>query len=820
LAKFGSLTYDFTSNPLHLQMICETEGVENLQQPDLISLYEQFLSKKIKHGLATCRQIEEGVSYDFPRKFKHIYGILTKCAEAQVLDKRGEIVQFEEDRSNINLSGVATVVDDKSPLVFVHLTFAEFLTARKFIQMFFGPIPDMGKDAVQLFVRKLFKEGVSKQTMRFVEGFCDKKKDIPFHTGVLDYIKEIQEEIFKHICRVGMPNLYSFLLGKVFYGLEVRQWLLESHVHNQNGMSLYLNVCISSPQLATLLSESEWCPMLQVDDFDTFFEKLYKRTCQRLCYEIAFSRVEGFKSRWPRAKFFDEYLDHRFIFTEAYEFLFDNCPDIDIDGLVHKIYSQKRCCHQILPILLRLGADLICENNGVRIAHIIFGDKHGRGNIELLNFAIKVGKHFQVTDNFDSEESLLLRKNIGAKSPQELELDSDSHERRGLYLEHIVECACALLDTGECHPNYRSRDINQEGVLMEMSNIPELRPIANTYKLQLMRTVEYSEKARIIFQEEKQWIPRDFTYSCGCTLVHDACRNHNLPLLETLHQNGFELNTANKTGETPLHLSLETVRCTELLLKRFLGQSCVPFDAKREEIIARTPDEQQHAENTLGERDAAGRTPLLAAAFKWGCVATQVAKLLIYNMLGPLVFLKNEEVETRTELEQQQVERILGVRDASGWTALHGAMNCQEKYELLELMLINLLGINYINGTKKPMQRTLEKQQQIAQLMQPKSNKGQTALRCDTQCYVYGWRDSYLLLLRNLLGEFFVEKDGTTAKPLNARTQEENQFVRDVMFNEDDEGRSLYGMIQTYGTKPTKLLYETNASYLLLKKPK
>jgi hypothetical protein len=168
--------------------------------------------------------------------------------------------------------------------------------------------------------------------------------------------------------------------------------------------------------------------------------------------------------------------------------------------------------------------------------------------------------------------------------------------------------------------------------------------------------------------------------------VHDACRNGNLPLLETLHQNGFELNSANKKGETPLHLSLETVRCTEFLLKRFLGQFCIPRDAKREEIVGRTPHEQQHAEDTLGERDAA------ASAFKWGCVATQVAKLLIYNLLGPLVFLKNEEVETRTELEQQQVERILGVRDADGWTALHGAMNCQEKYELLELMLINLLG--------------------------------------------------------------------------------------------------------------------------------
>jgi hypothetical protein len=102
LAKFENVTDNFTSNPLHLQMICETEGVDSLQQPDIISLYERFIYKKIKHGLATCRQIQEG-TYDFPRKLKRIYNILTKCAVAQVLDKKGENVQLEEDINDINL---------------------------------------------------------------------------------------------------------------------------------------------------------------------------------------------------------------------------------------------------------------------------------------------------------------------------------------------------------------------------------------------------------------------------------------------------------------------------------------------------------------------------------------------------------------------------------------------------------------------------------------------------------------------------------------------------------------------------------------------
>jgi ankyrin repeat protein len=277
--------------------------------------------------------------------------------------------------------------------------------------------------------------------------------------------------------------------------------------------------------------------------------------------------------------------------------VFENCSDLDIDGLQEIICVHEKCCKEILPILLRFGADLNCEIYGVRIAHIVFRDAQRGGNIELLKLTFKVGKHFHITENVvDSEESLLLRNNIGAKSPQELGLDSNSHEGRGLYLRHIVECACALLDTGECKPFRILRSTNQEEfILKQISEIPELRPIATTYKLQLMRTHYRNDTAERIFQEEQQWIPRDFKYSCGCTLVHDACYFQNLPLLEALHQNGFDLNSTNKKGQTPLHASCykwnKSGKCMEYLLKRFLGQFYVPRDAKREEIVARTPDE-------------------------------------------------------------------------------------------------------------------------------------------------------------------------------------------------------------------------------------
>jgi Ankyrin repeats (many copies) len=331
---------------------------------------------------------------------------------------------------------------------------------------------------------------------------------------------------------------------------------------------------------------------------------------------------------------------------------------------------------------------------------------------------------------------------------------------------------------------------------------------------------ESRAEALRIFQEEQRWIPRNFKYSCGCTLVHVACHNNNLPLLEVLDQNGFDLKSTNKNGQTPLHSAVYvynnySTECTEYLLKRLLGKFYIPRYASREEIVARTPDEQRDVEDTLSQRDADGRTHLLAAASE---KKSQNAMLLIYNLLGPLAILENEEMVTRTELEQQQVERILSVSDNDGYTLMHGAIWHDD---ILELILKNLLEKYYIDGTKKPMQRTLEKQKQIAQLLLPKNNKGQTPLH-------YGAIESsdlfyreHLLLLRNLLGEYFVEKDGTTARPLNARSDEENQFVRELMFCEDDEGRSPYVNVQNPRNKYCKcvmLFYKANASYLLPKK--
>jgi hypothetical protein len=802
-------------------MICDMEGVENLKKPDVISLYEQFISKKLKHGLWTCRQMQED-TYDFPIKLKRIYCILTECALAQVLDNKGMIIQLEADRNYINLSGVATVENNKS-LEFVHLTFAEFLTAQLFIQMCFGPPPDKALRVVEveLDVCKLFQIGVSHQTMRFVEELCGKYMDKEIKPDVLCSIKEVPKEVFEHICRAGMINLYSLMLGKVFDGEKVKEWILESHATSGNGMNLYFSACCSSPELANLLSK--WCPMVHVDDLDELIEylALYRN---HQCIVNALNKVIDWKSRWPRANFFDKYILYGFS-SELYEFVFENCPDIDDDAFLQKLYSSyeyRMSILPILPIILRSGADLNCEKNGVRLAQIIFNATDG--DVELLKFAIKVAKHFQVTEDVDSEESLLLRKNIGAKSPQDLHLDSSSDKGRGLYLQHILECACALIDTGYCRnrPSYGYSDNHKYKMMNQLGCITDeaLRPIATKFKLYMMRDLRMTlEKNLQLFHDEQKWISRDFKFRCGCTLVHHACNKDNPLLLKALYHNGFGLTSANNIGETPLHWSVQLhwTECTEFLLKHLLGIFYVSLGAKREDIVSRTPDEQRYVEESLILRDAEGRTPFNISC--WNSIFTNNALLLLYNLLGPMVILKNEELVPRSDLEQLQVQRILIDSDNTGFSTLHGAARADYRTSLLGFMLKNILGRDFIVWTKQPTKRSLEKHKQIVRLLNPKHQMGDTPLLLSA---IYCQSDYIIhrLLLLNLLGAYFVEVDGTTERPLDARTPEENEFVRAVLFDEDNMGYSAFCIIASsqYCDEYLKLLYKVNGSYLL-KKP-
>lgn len=223
----------------------------------------------------------------------------------------------------------------------------------------------------------------------------------------------------------------------------------------------------------------------------------------------------------------------------------------------------------------------------------------------------------------------------------------------------------------------------------------------------------------------------------------------------------------------------------------------------------RTPEEQARVERLLGAKDFKDDTPFLSAH----CDTN--AKLLLFHLLGPLYLSLDVTDATRlhrTVAEQCCVERIIvEQKNIFGKTALHMAMRVHS-FDYQRLLLKNLLGEFYVDAPLEEAVRPLHLQERIADMMMPMDIKGRTPLNCffdrDNKY------DSFELFLRNLLGDYFVEADGRTAKSILHRTAEENKFVYNVMIT-----KSVYDnfgdMDITFGDKNKfKLLIEANVSYL------
>jgi len=72
-------------------------------------------------------------------------------------------------------------------------------------------------------------------------------------------------------------------------------------------------------------------------------------------------------------------------------------------------------------------------------------------------------------------------------------------------------------------------------------------------------------------------------------------------------------------------------------------------------------------------------------------------------------------------------------------------------------------------------------------------------------------------LLMNLLGEYFVEESGLALRPLDTRTDEENNFVQSLMFDVDVYGRSPYDAATSTSHREIQILYEANANKYMQK---
>lgn len=245
--------------------------------------------------------------------------------------------------------------------------------------------------------------------------------------------------------------------------------------------------------------------------------------------------------------------------------------------------------------------------------------------------------------------------------------------------------------------------------------------------------------------------------------------------------------------------------CSKFILKSILGPRL--YDRPS----ARTPEEQAEVECLLGIEDNEGDTPFLSAAFRTN------AMLLLFHLLGPLYVSLDETDATqlhRTAAEQCHVERIIvEQKNIHGKTALHKAIE-MHSFDFQRLLLKNLLGEFYVDAPLTEALRPLHQQEHIADMMLPTDSEGMTPLNYLFNSFNIDY-DIFELFLRNLLGDYFVEADGQTAKSFVHRSGEENDFVYNVMIT-----KSVYSNFRDMeiqyneDKKKFKLLIEANANYL------
>jgi len=773
LATFDGVLQGFSSNPLHLQMICDIQEKNRKQVMNVYEIYQTFLKKKLKHGLLTCRQRNEESQY-FVSEYQSVENILTKNAVCLIMNRVNVVADTtEEDVLAINLSGVATVVQQKGPIEFVHRSFPEFMVAKKMLSLCVSPSDERETSHyAELFckssplTRKFFENGISQSS--------DKEL---VNESIRALLESKWDQVMTCICREGLYEVFQYLIEKPFGATQVAKWLQISQENafqtNNDDDALFVLACQHN-QLAIKFAEICSCSVkLRYVYGTTNF--IAERNKSPIGLEILLSKVQRWQENMLQTVDVERFMSADSAIspfsTEQMDFLIKECPQLEhliLSRIPSLDFSKEECSVELLPVLLKNGLDLTVEKSGIKVANLFCRSRSGEGFIYLFEFSSEVVKHFKNTKDFDSERSVIYRKNIGAISPKEYGYAN--------YTDHIVECVSRLFDTGACYEKF-----NILHGLMEALHTKIEVLLLKEFYLFLLRIFpsENDDTTGVLlsnFFSVVDQIPRNFKYNCGCSLAHTKYAKTNVAMMKLLAQNGFSLMEKNNLEQTPLHIPSIKYDGFEFLLRHMLKEHFVALE--EEECPARTDEQQMRIETLLSARDNEGQMVIhKASRVLDGKNLTLIAK----NLLGNL-FLARYSKHSRSAEQQRVVERNLLVQDALGRTPMHFFPMIGSH---LETWLRNLLGEFFI--TKEQfiqVKRSLEKQKQIAWKVLVMDQDGANRLKS----YLVLKNASFLKisrLLQNVLGEYFVSLHGQTLKPLDQRSEEERRFVRSVLSSAD-----------------------------------
>ncbi|XP_065346628.1 uncharacterized protein LOC135943889 [Cloeon dipterum] len=543
---------DILGNPLYLKLLAEYSDDKNL--------YDIF-DKMVRRKVEICLKRENGGKDVGDETIEKSLKVIQLVASRFV---RGVKIEYgsvtKEELEKMNAFGVVTYGNDT--VNFTHQTFAEFLTAQKFLYDLKNP----GPEEVPLFNDELV------QCRKFVDLFfsTEKGKDATYAQPFVDWAKSSNPlQLVKQICRENLSQMFELLKpdislrdedGKNALHFALRHLEMVKMVHEKNS-KLATDATNNGESSLHLAIADEKCSeevaiwLLRKTEVDKNAETRLKDTplllaCKTKKWKVALELIlAGVKLN--KNELLEESILYHVVKSNKLELvraLLDrgsnvNLKDDDGATVLHRV-AEWRIDLEIVKILLQKGVNVNAQDNGKRTAlHYCLVEKFSP---EVVLELLKNGADVDLQDqegfttlhlaarwnkNPDILKNMLQK---GAKVNAQ-----DNGKRTALHyclvekFNPVPEMVQELLENGA--------DVN----LQDQEGSTALHLSAEWNKNPDILKILLEKDAKVNAEDNKKW-----------TALHLAARYNPVP--EVVHQlvnKGAEINAENDNGETALFLA-------------------------------------------------------------------------------------------------------------------------------------------------------------------------------------------------------------------------------------------------------------------------
>ncbi|XP_065346699.1 uncharacterized protein LOC135943959 isoform X2 [Cloeon dipterum] len=505
-------------NPLYLKLLAENKSNGNLYE-----IFDTIVRRKVEICLVTENENKDVGKHMIDKELKVIQLVASRFVTGVKIDQ-GSVTKVELEK--INAFGVVTYCNDK--VNFTHQTFAEFLTAQKFITDLKNP----GPEKVPLFNDELM------QCRKFVDLFfsTEKGKDETYAEAFRDLAKSTEPlKLASQICREDLRQMFKLLSpylsltdkdGKNALHFALRHLEMVKMVHEKNS-KLATETTNNGDNCLHLAIDDEECSedvaiwLLKNTEVDKNAESIVKDSPLLLACE---------RKKWKVVK----------------EFI---SADVEVnkisrggESILH--YAVKSNQLDLVQALLRKGADVNFKGRKEKTALHIAASIN---NLEMVQILLDNGAKVNAQDNEKCTALHCLASKLNPAAGiirKLLERSADVHLKtlNGASALHLAamwnqkpEMVKILLEKGA---NVHSKD---------KDGLTALQIAARWNKNPEIVQILLKKGARVNAQDNDKW-----------TALHYAARYSEVP--EVVHQlleKGPDINLKTNHGETALYFAVK-----------------------------------------------------------------------------------------------------------------------------------------------------------------------------------------------------------------------------------------------------------------------